>query len=296
MTQIRTAVRYAAGGEERIGRLDGETVIDAGPSGPRGFDASPEAWQAVEQAAGARHALADVTLLAPVVPRQVLCVGLNYKDHIAESGVAVPEHPIVFAKLPSAIVGPGAPIVLPHDEPRPDYEAEVAIVIGAAARRLHGADARAAIGGVTAFNDVSGRHGQIVTGLGQWTRGKSFDTFGPLGPVVVHPDDVDLDDLDVRLVLNGETRQSSNTRHLLFGPEALIEWISAAATLQPGDVIATGTPGGVGDAADPPRYLRDGDRVEVEVAGVGTLANPVVAEDRAAGSPGETPAAGAVAR
>jgi len=276
---MRKAVRFAGhGGHIRIGRLDGEEVVDAGPDGPRGFDATPEAWGLVEKASGARYAVADVRLLAPVVPGKVLCIGSNYKDHIEETSAPTPEHPIVFTKLTTAIVGPDDAIVIPVDEPQTDWEAELALVIGTTTRRAVGARARAAIGGITAFNDVSGRHAQLTTGLGQYTRGKSFDTFGPLGPVVVHPDDVDIDDLGIRLRLDGETMQSSNTRHLLFGPEDLVEWISAASTLEPGDVIATGTPGGVGHALTPPRYLQPGEVVEVEIDHIGILRNPVVAE------------------
>lgn len=276
---MRKAVRYAsADGEPRIGRLEGEQVVDAGPAGPRGFDASAAAWAAVEQAAGPVHAVADVRLLAPVVPGKVLCIGSNYKDHIEETSAPTPEHPIVFTKLTTAIVGPEDPIVIPFDEPQTDWEAELALVIGTTTRRAEGGAAVAAIGGITAFNDVSGRYGQLTTGGGQYTRGKSFDTFGPLGPAVVHPDDLDMNALAISLVLNGETLQDSNTDQLLFGPEALVAWLSAAATLEPGDVIATGTPGGVGHALTPPRYLAGGDVVEVRIEGIGTLRNPVVAE------------------
>ena len=276
---MRKAVRYLnTDGAERLGRLEGERVIDAGPAGPAGFDASPGAWEAIETAAGVEHALAEVRLLAPTVPSKVLCIGSNYRDHIEETGAEVPAHPIVFAKLTSALVGPDDAIVVPFDEPETDWEAELALVIGRQTRRARGADARGAVGGVTAFNDVSGRYAQLTTGLGQFTRGKSFDTFGPLGPSVVHPDDVDIDALSVELMLCGETMQSSNTCNLLFGPQELVEWIGASSTLLAGDVIATGTPGGVGHALAPPRYLQDGDVVEVRIDAIGTLRNPVVAE------------------
>jgi 2-keto-4-pentenoate hydratase/2-oxohepta-3-ene-1,7-dioic acid hydratase in catechol pathway len=282
---MRKAVRYVgADGAHRIGRLENERVVDAGPAGPRGFDASPRAWEAVERAHGQDHALGEIRLLAPTAPGTVLCIGSNYRDHIEETNAEVPAHPIVFTKLTSAIVGPGEPIVVPFDEPETDYEAELALVIGRPTRRVRGADARAAIGGVTAFNDISGRYAQLTTGLGQFTRGKSFDTFGPLGPAVVHPDDIDIDALPIQLVLSGATLQDSNTRHLLFGPEELVEWISAAATLDAGDVIATGTPGGVGHALVPPRYLVEGDVVEVRIGGIGTLRNPVVAESAPVGA------------
>jgi 2-keto-4-pentenoate hydratase/2-oxohepta-3-ene-1,7-dioic acid hydratase in catechol pathway len=276
---MRKAVRYVvAGGEPRLGRLDGDTVVDAAPSPPEGFDASAGVWELIERASGPEHALADVRLLAPVKPPAVSCVGLNYRDHIEETGTVAPEHPMIFAKLGSAIIGPGEPIVVPFDEPQTDYEAELALIVGTETRRATGAAARRAIGGVTAFNDVSGRHAQLVVGGGQYTRGKSFDTFGPIGPVVVHADDLDIEALGVRLVLSGVTMQESSTRHLLFGPAELVEWVSAASTLRPGDVIATGTPAGVGLAKDPPRFLVGGDEVEVHIDGVGVLRNPVVAE------------------
>ncbi len=233
---------------------------------------------AIERASGPDYGYEDVTILAPTVPEKILCIGSNYRDHIEETGSEVPEHPIVFVKLTSALIGPGEPIVIPFDEPQTDWEAELALIIGSPTRRSHAPATRAVIGGITAFNDVSGRYGQLTTGMGQFTRGKSFDTFAPLGPVVVHPEDVDIEQLDIRLTLNGEVMQESNTRNLLFGPDFLVEWLSAASTLIPGDVIATGTPGGVGHALQPPRYLRPGDVVEVSIDKVGVLRNPVVAE------------------
>lgn len=281
---MRKAVRYIdPAGNLRIGSQVGSEVIDAGPSGDRGFDASVEAWRRIEDASGARYAVEDLTLVAPTVPGKVLCIGSNYRDHIAEAGLEVPTHPIVFTKLTSAIVGPDEPIVVPFDEPETDWEAELALIIGRPTRRVSGEGALAAIGGVTAFNDVSGRYAQLVTGLGQYTRGKSFDSFGPLGPAVVHPEDVNISDLDISLTISGETMQSSNTGQLLFDPAYLVEWLSAASTLLPGDVIATGTPGGVGHALTPPRYLQDGEVVEVTIDSIGTLRNPVVAEARSGG-------------
>jgi 2-keto-4-pentenoate hydratase/2-oxohepta-3-ene-1,7-dioic acid hydratase in catechol pathway len=276
---MRKAVRYTnRAGVVRIGSQIGEEIIDAAPDGMRGFDASDQAWDEVEAASGPRYALDEVKLLAPTLPGKVLCIGSNYRDHIVESGLVLPEHPVVFTKLTSAIIGPGDPIIVPFDEPQTDWEAELALIIGRRARRATGTDALSAIGGITAFNDVSGRHAQLVTGMGQYTRGKSFDTFGPLGPVVVHPDDVDINSLNISLAVSGKTMQSSNTSQLLFDPRYLIEWLSAASTLLPGDVIATGTPGGVGHALNPPRYLQHGDYVEVTIQSVGTLRNPVIME------------------
>ena len=157
------------------------------------------------------------------------------------------------------------------------------VVIGSTARRVRGADARAAIGGITIVNDVSGRFAQLTTGGGQFVRGKSYDTFCPIGPCVVHPDDLDFANLDIALRVNGETMQDSNTKYLLFDAVGIVEWLSAVATLRPGDVIATGTPGGVGQSMKPtPRFLAPGDVVEVDLQHVGVLRNPVVAEPASA--------------
>jgi len=273
------AVRYRlAGGPLRIGRLDGDTVIDAGAAPPAGFAPTEQAWRWLSEAAGPRYPLGTLDLTYPVTPGKIICIGTNYRDHAEESGQELPAEPVVFAKYPSALVGPGDAIVVPFDQPATDYEAEMAIVIGRPARRVDGTDALAAIGGITCMNDVSGRTAQLQAPGGQFTRGKSFDTFAPLGPSVTSLDGLDLDALQVQCTLNGEVVQDSSTHHLIFDAVALIEYCSAAFTLQPGDVIATGTPGGVGHARTPPRYLRDGDVVEVYVAGVGTLRNPVIAE------------------
>ena len=191
------AVRYTVnGGEPRLGRLEDAHIVDAGPAGPHGFVPTPEAWEALAAADGAHRDIHAVQVLAPVVPQSLVCIGINYRSHAHESKHPVPAAPIVFAKLPSATIGPGAQIVLPYDEPQPDYEAEMALVIGARVRRADRAQARAAIGGITAFNDVSGRHAQLgPESGGQWTRGKSYDTFGPLGPAILCATDVDLGDL-----------------------------------------------------------------------------------------------------
>ena len=221
----------------------------------------------------------DVELRVPVVPGKLVCIGLNYRDHAAETGAEIPSMPIVFAKFTSALIGPGEAIVLPYDEPRPDYEAELALVIGTRVRRATGPAALAAVGGITALNDVSGREAQFGPGR-QFTRGKSYDTFAPLGPCIAEVGDLDLGALAISCTLSGEVMQDSSTSNLIFGVQELVEFCSAAFTLEPGDVIATGTPPGVGDARKPPRYLRDGDVVEVELEGVGVLRNPCVAEER----------------
>jgi 2-keto-4-pentenoate hydratase/2-oxohepta-3-ene-1,7-dioic acid hydratase in catechol pathway len=266
-------------GAQRIGALEGDTVRDAGPAGPAGFVPTVEAWRSLQSAAGQTYALADVELRLPVVPGKLVCIGLNYRDHAAETGAEIPSMPIVFAKFTSSLIGPGEAIVLPYDEPRPDYEAELALVIGTRVRRATGPAALAAVGGITAFNDVSGREAQFGPGR-QFTRGKSYDTFAPLGPCVSSVDDLELDALRISCTLSGEVMQDSSTANLIFGVQELVEFCSAAFTLEPGDVIATGTPPGVGDARTPPRFLRDGDVVEIEVEGVGVLRNPCVAEER----------------
>jgi 2-keto-4-pentenoate hydratase/2-oxohepta-3-ene-1,7-dioic acid hydratase in catechol pathway len=273
------AVRYRnASGEFRIGRLDGDQVVDAGPAGEQGFIPTRAAWTALAEADGPRTALSAATLSYPVVPRKLICIGLNYRDHAEESELDLPEVPVIFAKWTTSLIGHGETIVIPREETRPDYEGEVAVVIGERVYRATGEEARAAVGAYTCFHDVSGRRAQLETPLRQFTYGKSFDTFGPLGPWLVDAAGVDLGALDIETVVSGETLQRSNTSNLIFGVEALVEYVSLGTTLEPGDVIATGTPGGVGDARDPKRYLREGDVVDVTVSGVGTLSNPVTLE------------------
>ena len=272
------AVRYAGGDGARLGRLEDDAIVDAGPAPAIGFDASSEAWQLIASASGPKVALADATLLHPCVPRKLIGIGLNYRDHAEESELDIPSVPVLFAKWPSALVGHGDTIVVPREETRPDYEGEVAVVIGRRTYRADADAARAAVGGISALNDVSGRRAQLETPLRQFTLGKSFDTFAPMGPSVTAADGVDLTAIDIKTTVSGDVLQSSNTRNLIFSIVELIVYASAGMTLEPGDVIATGTPGGVGDSRTPPRYLRDGDVVDVWVDGVGTLRNPVALE------------------
>ena len=273
------AVRYAgADGTPRLGRLEDDHIVDAGPAPAIGFDGSPEAWEGIASAAGEQVAAATSRLLHPCVPRKLIGVGLNYRDHAEESELDIPAVPVLFAKWPSALVGHGDTIVVPREETRPDYEGEVAVVIGRRTYRADADAARAAVGGISALNDVSGRRAQLETPLRQFTLGKSFDTFAPMGPSVASADGVDLAAIDIKTTVSGEELQSSNTRNLIFSIVELIQYASAGMTLEPGDVIATGTPGGVGDSRTPPRYLRDGDVVDVWVDGVGTLRNPVSLE------------------
>ena len=272
-----SAVRYASpSGEIRIGRLDGDTVTDAGPDGPRGFVPDAAGWALIDAAGGQQHAAGDVTMLAPVAPTKVICIGLNYRDHAEESQLDIPASPVVFSKWPSCLIGTGQPVVLPPEESRPDYEAELAIVFSERFTRASLDTARAKVGAYCAFQDVSGRQYQLETPLRQFVVGKSFDTFGPMGPLV-RADGVDLNGLDVRGTVSGEVMQSSNTRNFIFTIEQLIEYVSMATTIEAGDVLITGTPGGVGDGKDPKRYLVPGDVLEVEITGAPVLRNPVVA-------------------
>jgi 2-keto-4-pentenoate hydratase/2-oxohepta-3-ene-1,7-dioic acid hydratase in catechol pathway len=270
------AVRFTiSGGDERIGRLDGDMVTDAGPAGPGGFVPTDAAWQQVAAASGATHQVSSVRLLAPLVPRQILAIGLNYRAHAIESQLAIPEVPIVFAMYPSSITGPHDAIVIPREETRPDYEGEVAVVIGRRAYRVSRDEAWSYVGGITALDDVSGRRAQLETPLRQFTLGKSFDTFTPIGPSLQRAVGVDPTNISVRTTVSGELMQDSSTSDLIFSIAEIIEYLTRGMTLEPGDLIATGTPGGVGDARVPPRYLREGDVVEIEVGGVGSLRNPV---------------------
>jgi 2-keto-4-pentenoate hydratase/2-oxohepta-3-ene-1,7-dioic acid hydratase in catechol pathway len=270
------AVRYAhPSGATQIGRLDDGVIVDAGAAGPQGFVPDDEGWATIEAADGEVHEVADVQLLYPTEPRKILAIGLNYRAHASESELDVPPVPVVFAKWASALVGHGADIVIPREETRPDFEGELAVMIGTRTYRADADTALAAIGGISAMHDVSGRRAQLETPLRQFTLGKSFDTFAPMGPCVASMNGVDLGNIGVKTTVSGEVMQDANTSDLIFPVIDLIQYLSAGMTLEPGDVIATGTPGGVGDSRQPPRYLRDGDVVDITVSGVGTLSNPV---------------------
>jgi len=238
--------------------------------------------------AAAAIPLDSVTLFAPILkPPKIICVGLNYRDHAAEAKAEILEVPTIFSKFGTALTGPGAPIVLPKNSSKPDYEAELGVVIGTGGRHIPAAHWREHVFGYTCVNDVSARDYQLQTT--QWLMGKTFDTFCPMGPWVTTADEIeDPHELDITCEINGEVLQSSNTRHLIFKIPALIEFLSSVFTLEPGDVISTGTPAGVGFARRPQRWLRPGDEVVVRVQGLGELRNPVVAEaaaDVAAGNP-----------
>ena len=221
---------------------------------------------------------ATASLLAPIPrPPKIICIGLNYRDHAAEAKMAIPEVPTMFAKFPTAVTGPGHPIVLPKNSTKPDYEAEFAVVIGRRGRHIPEERWRDYVFGYTILNDVSARDFQMATS--QWMIGKTFDTFAPFGPAIVTADEIaDPHNLRISLTLNGEVMQDSNTSNLIFGVPQLIAHLSSVFTLEPGDIIATGTPAGVGFARKPPRWLQPGDEVRIQIEGLGELVNPVVAE------------------
>lgn len=220
-----------------------------------------------------------VKRLSPVDPPNVFAIGLNYRGHAEEQGLrTLPDHPLIFLKATTSVTGPGAPIVLPESAPdEVDYEAELAVIIGTSCRRVSEADAAKYIFGFSCANDVSARDCQKRIDK-QWARGKSFDTFCPLGPAIATPDAFDPSAVRIRATVNDEVMQDASTADLIFSVPALVSYLSHQFTLVPGTVILTGTPAGVGFTRNPPRYLRDGDVVIVEIDGIGRLSNPVVRE------------------
>lgn len=247
-------VRFSIEGRVEWGALEGECIrrLDGDVFGA--FELSQE-----------KLAVSDVRLLAPVTPSKIVAVGVNYRDHAEEMREKLPECPKIFLKPSTAVIGPHESIVIPPSSSRVDHEAELAVVVRRRARCVDESEAAGYILGYTCLNDVTDRDLQRVDG--QWTRAKSFDTFAPLGPVI--DTSVTPSDLDISLRVNGELKQQSNTRNLVFGPARLLSFISHIMTLLPGDVIATGTPSGVGP-------LRPGDLVEVSIEGIGTLVNSVM--------------------
>lgn len=254
---------------QAMGYVDAESFIAAGP----------QAWEAAREPGGkaGQVALASVELMAPLLhPPRIFCVGLNYQDHATESKMAVQPVPTIFMKLASAITGPESEIVLPANSTQPDYEAELAVVIGRAARNMTRENWRECVFGYTILNDVSARDVQLATS--QWTLGKSFPTFCPIGPWIVTADELtDPHSLDVRLTIDGETLQQANTRDFIFDIPAVLEYVSAIVPLEPGDVVSTGTPQGVGLGRTPQRWLRPGEEVAIEISGIGRLVNRTVA-------------------
>ncbi len=265
------------GGAAGIGRVeDGEIQLLGGASM---LDYIEHGRGAERQPGGEAASLAGARIHAPVArPGKIVAIGLNYQDHAEETGGTAPEKPIVFAKYPNTVVGHGEAIRIPPITEQVDYEAELAVVIGRPARNVSEGEALDYVFGYTNCNDVSSRDLQFSEG-GQWTRSKSIDTFCPLGPYLVTADEVpDPQDLSIRSVVNGEVMQDSTTSNMIFTVAELISFLSTGMTLMPGDVIATGTPAGVGFVRDPKVFLKPGDEVTIEIEGLGTLTNPVEAE------------------
>jgi 2-keto-4-pentenoate hydratase/2-oxohepta-3-ene-1,7-dioic acid hydratase in catechol pathway len=283
-------VTFVTKDHTRLGVVRDDRVVDLAsasngrlPSDMLTFLGQGEAAMQLAREAGksatASLSLSEVRLLAPVPnPPKVVAMGLNYMDHCRELNIEPPKEPIIFAKFPSAVVGPGAAIRWdPALTQQVDYEAELAVVMGRTARRVSAAEALDYVAGYTICNDVSARNLQF--GDGQWVRGKSLDTFCPLGPWLVTRDEIpDPHDLAIRCTVNGDVLQDSTTAEVIFRVDRLIEFISRAFSLLPGDVIATGTPDGVGVFRSPQIFLQDGDVVTVEIEGLGQLTNPCIEE------------------
>ena len=271
--------RVELDGAVHLARIEAdEAHLFDGGGGPDPLIDALEEGDDLARAASITAPLSTVRLLSPVRrPSKVLAIGLNYADHARESGLEPPPAPVTFVKTSNAICGPDDPIrYRTGDSSQVDYEAELAVVIGRRTRDVAVADALAAVFGYTCCNDVSARDAQFADG--QWIRGKSFDTFCPLGPWIVTADEIaDPQDLRIACRVNGESLQDSTTAEMIFGVAEIISYLSRFMTLEPGDVIATGTPVGVGFARTPPVYLLDGDVCEIEIEGIGVLRNPVEA-------------------
>jgi acylpyruvate hydrolase len=265
-------------GTTRAVRVDGDTLVDLGYANVGDLLAQPEWKEQAASADGANYAAADVAF-ATLVPRpsKVVCVGLNYKNHITEMGRDLPEYPTLFCKFSDTLIGATDDIMRPAETAAFDWEVELAVVIGSEVRRATTAQAEAAIAGFTVLNDITCRDWQFRTR--EWLQGKNWDATTPVGPYLVTPDDLPggvRPTVDVRLTVDGEQMQSDNTGDLLFDPVALVEYVSTMIRLNPGDIIATGTPGGVGHARKPERYLEGGELVVTEIDGIGRLENRVV--------------------
>jgi 2,4-diketo-3-deoxy-L-fuconate hydrolase len=272
-------VTYSVGGSPSgVGYIDDGTVVPLGGASMSEYiEYGRSAGRQPGEAGGV--SLDDVRLHAPIErPAKIIAIGLNYEDHAAETGASIPEKPIVFTKYPNTIIGPGEAIRIPPITKQVDYEAELAVIIGRRARNVSESEALEYVFGYTNANDVSSRDLQFSEG-GQWTRSKSIDTFCPIGPYIATRDEIpDPQNLSVRCTLNGEVVQDGTTSRMIFSVAELISFLSGGMTLEPGDIIITGTPPGVGMARDPQLWLKDGDEVSIEIEGLGTLTNPVEAE------------------
>jgi len=284
-------VTFEENGDARLGVCEGATVVDLAALGAdlptdllafiaRGKPAHDAVAAAVRTAgAGARRSLGDLRLLPPIPhPGKIICLGLNYVDHAAEGGHTKPEYPSFFLRSDTSLVAAGEPILRPRCSPKLDYEAELAAIVGKTARHVSKANALEYIAGYSCFNDGSIRDYQHFTA--QWTIGKNFDRTGAFGPWFVTADELPPGavGLAIQSRLNGEVMQSANTRDMIFAVDETVELLTECLTLEPGDVISMGTPGGVGQARNPPVFMKDGDVVEVEIERVGVLRNPVRGE------------------
>jgi len=278
---------FTAGGPPELGLVQGDRLVSisrAAPSLAASMIELIARWPLIErevraigEAAADVLAFGDVRLMAPIPrPGKIFAIGLNYADHIAESGMGTPEHQVWFAKASTSASGPYDAIAIPPGG-YVDYEAEMVAVVGAGGRRIAREDAAKAVFGYCVGNDATERAWQHRTP--QWTLGKSFDTHAPFGPWITTADEVpDPHALSIRGLVNGETRQDSNTQHLVFDVWDQVSHLSQAMSLEPGDLIFTGTPGGIGAVMKPPRFLKDGDRVRIEIEGLGAIENPCVQE------------------
>ncbi len=271
----------------QIGVVDGTDIVDLSAAAPAlpsemvaFLEAGPPALQAAHDAISGRHRipLDEVRLEAPIArPPKFLAVGLNYADHVAESGMETPAHPTIFNKQSTCVTGPTDPVHVPRASHVLDYEGELGFVIGRRCRHVTRDNAADVIAGYLVVNDATVRDWQLR--IPTWTMGKSFDTHGPIGPWIVTRDEVpDPHQLQLRTWVNGELRQDSNTKELIFDCFTLVEHLSTAFTLEAGDIVATGTPSGVGIGMKPPRLLKDGDVVRIEIDGIGSIENPIIDE------------------
>ena len=274
-------IRFGEKGHEKPGLLKGERIIDL----ERIFPGIPDigevffrnGWLDKIRDVSEPGEKMDVRLGPPVArPSKIICLGKNYAEHAKEGGFDNPESPLLFCKTPNTLNGPFDPIRLPKSSGKVDWEVELAVVIGKEGKRIDRADAFGYIAGYTVMNDVSGREAQFADS--QWFRGKSFDTFAPLGPALVTPDEIaDINDLNLTAIVDGEVMQAGNTRDMIFDIPAILEDVSQDITLLPGDIISTGTPSGVGIFRDPPIVLKAGNVVECRIDGIGAIVNEVVA-------------------
>ena len=281
-------ISFTESSNTRIGLLQGDHIIDlsqVAPSLPSDMLSFLEAGdgamlQAAKYTSASGHYSAlDVVIEAPLArPPKILAIGLNYRAHAEESNMDIPKHPMVFTKQATSANGPYAPIHSPPETQMLDYEGELGVVIGKRCRRVSKQDANRVIAGFCVLNDVSVREWQFLATPPQFTMGKSWDTHNPFGPAIVTPDEVDPHNLMLRTFVNGDLRQETNTNDLIFNCYDIIEFLTTAFTLEPGDVIATGTPSGVGISMQPQGTLKLGDVVKVEIDGLGFIENEVIAE------------------